>query len=51
MAQGSLLNVLRQPGWEGSMEENGYMYTCGRVPALSTGNYHNIVNRLYPKTK
>ena len=25
-AQGSLLNVMWQPGWEGSLGENGYMY-------------------------
>ena len=26
MAQGTLLNVMWQPGWEGSLLENGYMY-------------------------
>ena len=26
IAQGTLLNVLRQPGWEGSLREKGYMY-------------------------
>ena len=25
-AQGTLLNVMGQPGWEGSLGENGYMY-------------------------
>ena len=25
-AQGTLLNALWQPGWEGSLGENGYMY-------------------------
>ena len=25
MAQGTLLNVMWQPGWEGSLEENGYI--------------------------
>ena len=29
MAHGTLLNVIWQPGWEGSLEENGYMYTYG----------------------
>ena len=24
--QGTLLNVMRQPGWEGRLGENGYMY-------------------------
>ena len=27
------------------------MYTYGSVPLLFTGNYLNIVNRLYPNTK
>ena len=22
-------NVMWQPGWEGSLRENGYMYVCG----------------------
>ena len=26
IAQGTLLNVMWQPGWEGSLGENGYMY-------------------------
>lgn len=26
---GTLLNVTRQPGWEGSLGEDGYTYTCG----------------------
>ena len=29
MAQGNLLNVMWQPGWEGSLGENGYMYMYG----------------------
>ena len=29
IAQGALLNVLWQPGWEGSLGENGYMYMYG----------------------
>ena len=36
-----------QPGWEGSVRENGYMYMCSWIPLLSTWNYHNIVNWLY----
>ena len=24
----TLLNVMWQPGWEGSVEGNGYMYMC-----------------------
>ena len=27
LAQGTLLNVVWQPGWERSLGENGYMYT------------------------
>ena len=30
-SQGILLHVMWQPGWEGSLGENGYMYTCIRV--------------------
>ena len=41
---------MQQPGWEGSLGENGYMYTYGWVPLLSTWNYHKIVNWLYPNT-
>ena len=26
IAQGTLFNVMWQPGWEGSLGENGYMY-------------------------
>ena len=28
IAHGILLNVMWQPGWEGSLGENGYMYIC-----------------------
>ena len=28
-AHGALLSVMWQPGWEGSLGENGYMYTYG----------------------
>ena len=39
-----------QPGWEGSLRENGYMYLYmyGWVPLLSTWNYHNIVSGYMP---
>ena len=55
-AQGTVLNVMWQPGWEGRLGENGYiyiymyvicMYVYGWVPLLSTWNYHNSVNWLY----
>ena len=29
LAQGTLLNVMWQPGWEEGLEENGYMYVYG----------------------
>ena len=47
-AQGTLLSVTWQPGWEGSLGENGYMCIYGWVPLLSIQNHPNIVNRLYP---
>ena len=49
-AQGTLLNVMWQPGWEENLE-NGYMYIYGWVPLPSTWNFHNVVNWLYPNTK
>ena len=39
-----LLNVMWQPGWEGSLGENGYVHMYGRIPFLFTWSYHNIVN-------
>ena len=30
------LNVMWQPGWEGSLGETGYMYTYGQVASLLT---------------
>ena len=50
-AQGTLLSVRWQPGWEWRLEENGCMYLYGWVPSLFTWNYHNIVNQLYANTK
>ena len=40
-----------QPGREGSLAENGYMYMYGWVPLLFTWNCHDIVNWLYPNIK
>ena len=40
-----------QPGWEGSLGENGYMYKDGQASLLSTWNYYNIVNWLYSNIK
>ena len=45
-AHGTLQNVMWQPGWEGSLGENGYMYMYDWVSLLFTWNYHNIVNWL-----
>ena len=36
-----------QPGWEGSLGENGYMHMYGWVPLLFTWNNHNSVNCLH----
>jgi len=45
--------VMWQPGWEGSLKENGYMYMLiySWVPLLSTWNYYSIVNWLYSNIK
>ena len=51
IAYGTLVNIMLQPGWEGSLGENGYMCMYGWVPVLFTWNFHNIVNQLYPNTK
>ena len=32
LAHGTLLNVMWQPGWEGSLGKNGYVYMNGWVP-------------------
>ena len=40
-----------QPGWEGSLVENGYRYVYGWVTLLCTWNYYNIVNWLYANIK
>ena len=51
IARGTLLNIMWQPGWKGSLKENGYMYMYGWVPLLSTWNYHNFVTGLYSNTQ
>ena len=54
IAHGILLNVTWQPGWEGSLGENGYvwlhMHMYSWVPSLFAWNYHNNVNWLYYNT-
>ena len=47
IADGTLFNVMWQPGWEGRLGEKGSMYMYGWVPLLFTQNYHNIVNWLF----
>ena len=37
-----------QPGWEGSLGENGCMTMYDWVPSLFAWNYHSMVNQLYP---
>ena len=46
-----LFSVRWQPGWEGSLGENGYMCMYGWGPLLSIWNHHNTVNWLHSKTK
>ena len=49
--QGTLLTVIWQPGAEGHLRENGYVYLYAWGPLLCTWNYHNIVNWLYSNIK
>ena len=51
VAHGTQFSDIRQPGWDGSPGENGYMYMYGWVSSLFTWNYHNIVNWFIPKQK
>ena len=51
MALGTLLNDMWQPGWEGSLEENGYTHIYGWVLLLSFWNYHHTVNQLCSNIK
>ena len=51
IAQGTLLNVLWQPAWERSLEENGCMYIYCWDTQLCIWNCHNIVNWLYSNIK
>ena len=47
IAHGTLLNVMRQYGWNGNLEKYGRTYMHGWVPVLFTWNHHNIINQLY----
>ena len=51
IAQGTLFNVMWQPGWKGSLGENGHIYMYGWVAPWYTYTYHNIVNKLYSNMK
>ena len=42
---GTLLNIMWQPGYEGSLGEIEYVYMYGWISLLFTWNYHNIVNQ------
>ena len=50
-AQKTLLSVAWQPGWEGSLGDNGYRHMYGWVPSGFTWNCDNIVNLLHSNTK
>ena len=51
VAHGTQFSDIRQPRWDGSPGENGYMYMYGWVSSLFTWNRHNIVNQLNPNTR
>ena len=42
MAQGAQLSVVWQPGWEGSLGENGFMHVCGWDPLLPSWNHDHV---------
>ena len=50
-AQGTLLSVMWQPGWEGSLGETGYVCMCGWVPLLPAWDYHSIGNQPWKTVK
>ena len=52
VAHGTLLDVVWQPGWEGSLTENGYMCMYGWVPCCSSETITTLfVHWLYFNTK
>ena len=51
IAHRTLLNVMCQHGWEGSLGENGHIYMYGWVPLLFAWSYCNVVNLLKSYTK
>ena len=51
MVQGSLLNVVWQLGWEGSLEENGYVYIYMTESLHCSLKLSYTVNQLYTNTK
>ena len=48
---GTLLSVMWQPRWEGSLGEIGYMHMYGWVALLCIWSYHNVINWLYSNIK
>ena len=51
IAQGILLNAVWQPGGEGSLGENGYMYISTAETLCCSPEHHSIVNWLYTNAK
>ena len=49
IAHGTLLSVMWQTGWEGSLGENGYMYMYGCIPLLFTWDFHSTVTPFQSK--
>ena len=50
-AHGSLLSVMCQHGWEGSLGKNGCMYMYCSVPSLFTWNAHSLLYSNQCKTR
>lgn len=50
IAHGTLLTVICQPGWEGYLEENGYMYIYGLALSCSPETI-TVLLIGYPNTK
>ena len=47
IAQGTLLNALWWPKWEGNPKKRGYMYMYSWFTLLYSRNWHNSVKQLY----
>ena len=51
LAQGTLLDALWWPKWEGNWNKSGYKYTHGWFTLLYSRNQHNIVKQLNSNKK